>query len=243
VAVWRAKDVPGKEPKDWKVSQYSTIGAAEPFVHQLISEMPRIVDFGKIIEPQRAKVKEAIGIVALEGLMPASNALRKIRSAPADLPEMDRRQLFDDFGRTLWVAYKGLLPLAVEQIGFDIGFLFQNDGNFRKGIDQFQAAHPEPEVPNAFGEYLRQQREGWQNRFSAWRNECLEHPGLGGCDKFAVLYNTSQAELLFEAAWNAIVVILAALLQAKMWPGWRLVEIPEAERKSAVPDRFVFERI
>ena len=175
--------------------------------------------------------------------MPASNALRKIRSAPAEMPEMDRRQLFDDFGRVLWVAYKVLLPLAVKQIGFDIGFLFKNDGNFRKDIDQFQLAHPEPEVPKAFGEYLRQQREAWQNRFSAWRNECLEHPDLGGCDNFADLYNAAQAELFFEAAWNAIVVILAALLQAKMWPGWRLVEILEAERKCAVHDRFGFERI
>jgi len=241
--VWRVKDEPGKEPKDWKVTHYSTIGTAEPFVHQLINEMPRIVDFGQIMEPQHAAVKEAIGIVAIEGLMPALNSLQKIRSAQADLPEMDRRQLFDEFGRTLWVAYKGLFPLAVERIGFNIGFLFQNDGNFRKCLDQFQAAHPEPQVPRVFGDYLRQQREGWQNTFSSWRNDCLEHPGLAGCEGFASMYNPAQAEALFEAAWNTIVVTLAVLLQAKMWPGWRLVEIPVATRNSVVPDRFRFERI
>ncbi len=105
--------------------------------------------------------------------MSSFNALRKIRAAPPGLLEMDRRQLFDDFGRTLWVAYKqALLPAAVEAVGFDIGFPFLRMMRIsKKASPCSEQPTPEPAVPWSFGQFLEQQRERWQNRFSAWRNK------------------------------------------------------------------------
>jgi hypothetical protein len=49
-------------------------------------------------EPDRNALKEAIWAISINGLMPAFEDLKKVReSAGRQLPELDRKQLYEDF--------------------------------------------------------------------------------------------------------------------------------------------------
>jgi hypothetical protein len=122
------------EPQQWKVTHFANVGASEEFIQQVMMEMPLLVDAGTIYEPQRQKVKDAIGAISIDGLIPAFTRLKQIRtSLQQELPELDRRQLYEDFTIAVWRAYKDRMPEALKLMGFNMGFLFQNDQNFEKG--------------------------------------------------------------------------------------------------------------
>jgi hypothetical protein len=79
----------------------------------------------------------------MEGLMPAIEHLKKIRSSiRQEIPVLNRMQLYEDFSRVLWHAYKDLMPRATILLGFDLGFLFQNEANFEKWVIEFNGNHP-----------------------------------------------------------------------------------------------------
>ena len=66
---------------------------------------------------ERDKLKEAILIVSMEGLMPAFEHLKKIRaSVGLEMPELTRRQLFEDFEGRLLHAYKDLMQKAAKRM-------------------------------------------------------------------------------------------------------------------------------
>ena len=95
LTVWSIEDTEGKEPSSWKFSRFANIGAGEPFVHQIMQELPQLVEAGSITEASlRTRVKEAILLIGVEGLMPALNSLNKIRSLPEEFTEMDRSAVF-----------------------------------------------------------------------------------------------------------------------------------------------------
>lgn len=84
----------------------------------------------KSYEPQRQKVKDAIGAISVDGLIPAITRLKQIKTSPQqELPELDRRQLYEDSTIAVWRAYKDRMPEALKLMGFNMGFLFQNDQN------------------------------------------------------------------------------------------------------------------
>jgi hypothetical protein len=94
------------EPASWKIKHFANISGSEEFVAQLMMEAPELVDAGTISEPDRQKLKEAIAIICIDGLMPAFEHLRSIRASSAQkLPELNRKQLFESFTIVLWRAY------------------------------------------------------------------------------------------------------------------------------------------
>src|SRR6202035_5455441 len=119
-------------------------------------EIPRLLDASMILAPQRAQAKIAISTLALEGFMPAFEHLRKIRTlAVVQIPEMNRRQLYEDFMRTLWHAYKDLLQIVTREMGFNIGFLFERQSRFEERLKEFMDDNPT--VARAFSDYLLEQ--------------------------------------------------------------------------------------
>ncbi|MGP8173056.1 MAG: hypothetical protein ACLP7O_00755 [Terracidiphilus sp.] len=247
MALWSVEGGQKGEPNTWKVSLDANIGASEPFVHQILQELPQLVEAGSITDDLlRRRIKESIWIIGVEGLMPALNTLRKIRCLPdPNLPEMERRQLYDELGHTLWRTYKELMQDAVMAMGFEdsakpgkssIDFLFDTSAKFKKGVGPFHALYPR--VRSNFGDYLRDQRKHWQNDLSNWRNNFLDHPKGKGWKDFRHMYDVQKAEMLFDCTWKAIATILARLIESKLWPGWVLQEIPEAERNPNCPNRF-----
>ena len=228
----------GGPPSGWKIQLFANISGSEPFVVQVAIQMTELVDASMIPEAKRDELREAILAITFDGLMPAFEHLKQIRaSARENVPELNRRQNYEDFTISLWRAYKDLMPRAVKLMGFDIGFLFQNDTIFEKGLTAFVSARPKDLTP--FRPYLRAQRDKWQNELARFRN-FLEHKSDANPSAFKSRYEPSHAEELFDAAWQAIAEVLAALISMHFPPGVTLVEIPPEQRNAALPRRFGF---
>lgn len=87
---------------------------------------------------------------------------------------------------------------------------------------------------------FRDDRRSWQQKLALFRNEHLEHKQELRPEFVASFYTLAGAELAFESVWEAIEDITVQLLIPHLAPGVVLVEIPEAERDPAVPQRFAF---
>ncbi len=227
----------GKPPNEWNVVTFAKIGTTEEFVQQLL-EIVALVDGTMIFDPAREKLKTAIMTVSMEGLMPAFEHLKRIRaSITQQMPVLNRKQLYEDFTRVLWHGYKDLMPRAATLIGVDIGFLFQNDVSFEKGLVAFRQAHAS--IPIEFGENLRTVRTNWQADLADFRNHYLEHRNEES-DQYKDFYRPEFAEQLFDTVWRTIVDILAMFLTMNLPQGVGLVEIPVGERTGQPPRRFRF---
>jgi len=230
--------VTGKLPFQWKVMHFADIGASEEFVQQLMLEMADLIGGTMIPEPRRAEVKHAIMMISVEGLMPAFEHLKRIRASVTEqMPVLNRKLLYEDFARVLWHGYKDLMQRASLLMGASVGFLFQNDENFEKGLAEFREAHPA--VLPWFGDHLRTQRRNWQNELADFRNHFLEHRQEEP-EKYKVFYQPGSAEALFDSVWRTTADILVTLLAMLLPPGVGLVEIPVAERTGQTPRRFCF---
>jgi hypothetical protein len=122
-------------------------------------------------------------------------------------------------------------------MGFDIGFLFERQPRFKKGLKEFMNANPV--VVKAFADYLLEQRAQWQNKLARARNDYLEHRKVEWEDVRS-LYCIGQAEEFFESAWTVASDILVCLIHSKFPPHCGIEEIPVADRDPAHPDRFRF---
>jgi len=226
----------GKPPNQWKVMHFADIGTSEEFVQQLMLEMSDLIGGTMIPEPKREEVKHAIMTISMEGLMPAFEHLKRIRASITEqMPVLNRKQLYEDFTRVLWHGYKDLMQRAATLMGANIGFLFQNDANFQKGLTEFKEAHPS--VVPEFGDHLRTQRTNWQNELGDFRNHFLEHRQEEP-EKYKIFYQPDSAEALFDSVWRTTADILVMLLAMHLPPGVGLEEIPVAERTAQNPRRF-----
>ena len=233
--VWSVKAEDGKEPNEWKSVHFANIGTSEEFIEVLTGEILELVD-GSQIFLERDAVKGAIMTVVMEGLMPAFEHLKKIRlSITNPMPEMNRRQLYEDFSRTLWHAYKDLFPKAVQLLGFKIGFMFQDDEKFEKGLSKLTTEHPSLilDVP----ELLRRQRANWQAALQFFRNDFLEHRKVEAAE-VADFYKPGTAEILFDHAWRTMAELFPAFIEAHFPPNWSIMQIPVEQRNPAHPRRW-----
>jgi hypothetical protein len=226
------------EPSSWKVEHYANVGTSELFVFRFAIEIPQILEASLIMGKERDEAKEAITTFLLEGLTPAFEHLRTIRKhASEPPPELNRRQAYEDFIRTLWHAYKDLLKIAVRRLGFDIGFLFQNDQNFEKGLQSFLKDHPE--VNPELGDYLKHERSQWQNELGRLRNDYLEHRKLDW-EHVKSAYRVDIAERLFQSVWTTSEDIFVCLVHSRFPDHSGIVEIPESKRDHNYPLRYQF---
>ena len=237
MSVYRVQPKPGEEPHKWKVEKFAEIGGDETFVRH-VTELATILDATLIFDKQREDVKSAIMTILTDGLMPAFSELEKIRASDGKaLPLMDRRELYHDFCRKLWKAYKDLTQRAAEEAGFKIGFVFQSDKDFAKGLKEFQLRYPD--VRAELGKFLEETRNAWPNELAKFRNTFLEHQDTEA-KEFAKFYQPRHVEPLFAAAWNTIVEILAALLESRLPHGTKLA-LPDPKTHPQWPNRFVFD--
>lgn len=237
MAVYRVEPKPGEEPYKWKVEKFAEIGWDETFVRH-ITELCTVLNATLIEGKQREEVNNAIMTILMDGLLPAFGELRKIRAFDGkQLPIMDRREFYHDFCRKLWKAYKDLTQRAATEMGFDIGFLFQEDKGFAKGLKKFQANYPN--VRPELGRSLEEARRRWQNELRQFRNTFLEHQDADP-KHFAKFYQLGYIESLFKEVWNTIVDLLAVLLESRLPHGTKLA-LPDLNKNPKWPNRFVFD--
>jgi hypothetical protein len=229
---------PKGEPNTWKLKHFANISGSEEFVLQFMVELPRLVEASTIYGADREKLIFAICAIAVEGLMPAFEDLKKIRSSRnQQVPELNRRQFYEDFTIKVWRSYKDLMQRAAKMMEPEIGFIFQNDVNFEKGLAEW--ANKRPKMAEGVGPYLRRRRTEWQNDLSDFRNY-LEHKGEQDPKRFAHHYEIGNAEKLFEAVWRTAADILPMLISPHLPPSTLLVEIPPDQRNPVMKQRFNF---
>jgi hypothetical protein len=193
-----------------------------------------LIDASTIYGQKRGELKETVLAISIEGLMPAFEHLKRIKASPNEaLPELNRRQLYEDFSRVLWHAYKDLMQKATTIMEPDFGFLFKKDRDFEAGLTAWVGERPTmaPAAP-----YLRALRATWQNALGDFRNNYLEHRGDQDWTEFASRYDPAHAAQLFDSVWRAIADILAMLVSLHLPSGTSLVEIrSSAERRETAP--------
>jgi len=237
MSVYRIEPKPGEEPNKWKVEKFAEVSGDEKFVRHM-TELTTILDATLIVGQQREDVKSAIMTILMDGLIPAFAELEKIRASDGKaLPLMDRRELYHDFCRKSWKAYKDLAQRAASVAGFEIGFLFTSDKDFEKGLKEFQVKHPD--VRTELGKSLRETRDRWQNELAKFRNTFLEHQDSDP-KQFEKFYQLGYVESLFEKVWNRIVDLLAVLLESRLPHGTKLA-LPDLNQNPQWPNRFVFD--
>lgn len=231
----------GGEPNTWKITHFANISSSEEFVEQLVVEMPELVDMTAIYGEERDKLKEAILIVSFEGLMPAFEHLKDIRASVGQtMPELNRRQLFENFEGRLWHAYKDLMQKAAKLMEPEIGFLFQRqDAQFEAGLSDWEKKRPK--LAQAVAPHLRKQRVDWQEDLREFRNY-LEHKDDRDPKVFAARYDPVHSEKLFDTVWRTIADILAMLIGEHLSAGFKLAEISPERRDPVRPRRFRFFR-
>jgi hypothetical protein len=222
---------------DFRVERYAAFGIGEPWVARVMLGLSAIVDATAFA--QRDEIKLAIAS-AYEGLVEAFNDLREIRriSTTLDISATERQGKYSAFYVHLWRAYKDRFGNNVPRaLGYDLGFLWQTEDKFESAAARFVDAHPQ--LADLI-EMLRDDRCSWQQKLAIFRNEHLEHKRALKPEFVASFYTLAGAELAFENVWEAIEDISVQLLIPHLAPGAFLVEIPEAERDPAMPQRFRF---
>ena len=224
------------EPSDWKIKHFADISGSEEFLQQLFIEIPELVDMTAIYGEDREKLKEAILVVSVEGLMPAFEHLKSIRASVVhEMPELNRMQLFENFEGRLWHAYKDLMQKAAKRMEPEIGFLFCRHKEFEKGLLLWEKR--QPVLAPAVAPYFRRQRADWQNALADFRNY-HEHKDDRDPRIFASRYDPAHAEKLFDSVWRAIADILAMLVGQHLSAGFKIAEIPPEDRDPVRPRRF-----
>lgn len=148
------------------------------------------------------------------------------------LPTFDQQAEYVAFYNSIWWAYKDRFQLFMKELGFSIGFIFQDDKNFVKGAEKFNQDHPD--TPD-FVEVAKTDRTLWQNQLALHRNAL--HSGDRRNEKHN-LDNPKDARTMFDNVWQAIEENFAYLGEKVMNKGWTLVEVPEEQRDKTIPVRF-----
>lgn len=229
--------------ENWKLELLSDIGTSNPFVARISLGLFDILDVTNFKE--RKKINDAIFEILLEGLMPAFISLRELRKLETQrakgesVPIITINKSYYNLYNHLWVAYKDRMQRVVKLLGFDVGFLFQKENQFKQGCENFLKQHPN--FNQAFTKMLADERKSWQNILSIIRNHYLEHKILD-IKQVERFFTIENAKLLFYNCWQAIEEILVILLRTGMPldKGIDIAEIPEKERDPDCPKRFRF---
>jgi len=222
--------------ENWKLDLLSDVGTSEPFVARIGLGLFDILDVTNFKE--RKKINDTIFEILLEGLIPAFISLRELRKGES-VPIITINKNYYNLYNHLWVAYKDRMQRVVKLLGFDVGFLFQKESQFKQGCENFLKQHPN--VNQAFTKMLADQRKSWQNILSIIRNHYLEHKILD-IKQVERFFTIENAEVLFCNCWQAIEMILVILLRTGMPldKGIDIADIPEKERDPSCPKRFRF---
>ncbi len=180
----------------------------------------------------------------IQGQWASTGSMQSARELNAQVRMSSGRVLsvggVDNSGNVSRTAGNDLMPRATILMGFNIGFLFQNDTAFEKGVVEFNKQHPS--LIMDLGDHLRLQRSNWQNGLSKFRNHFLEHRKEEQT-KFAKYYQPGQAEVLFDSVWRTMADIFPVFIESHFPSSFSIEEIPVNDRVPIMRRRFRFVRL
>ena len=217
----------------------------EPFISRLMFFHTHVLqNIGmKDNEVDWENTRKGLWAVLFEGLVPAFNTLETLRKTWDDpkVPEIDKEQMAWSVFGSLTIAFKDRFQITVSRMGYNIGFLFQKDDEFKKGGDVFKAEHPD--VPPEFIGYLQRVRSsGWWRVLNAVRNRLIEHQSKKTEQELEDLQGFVSLEVvekLFEVCWQTIEEILLVLVLDRIDPNYamELLEAQEYEENKNCSER------
>jgi hypothetical protein len=219
-----------------KVEKVANVGTNEPFLARIVMGLPEILDVADFEE--KDKIKESIMEIFINGLLPAFSHLQELRSIESGKKEklvIDLNKAYFGFYDRIRAVYKDKMQRTAKFMGFEIGFMFQSDKVFEKGILGFKKAYPN--VHADVIDAMRKNRIGWQNAVARFRNDYAEHQTIFEKD-VEELRSLKSAEICFNNCWTAIERILGELICSKLYRWAGIEEIPESERDQSMPKRF-----
>lgn len=227
---------------EFKVKLFSDIGMEVTFMSRLMHFQGYIID-GLFGLKNRDEVKNSIMHVIFYGLEPAYRNLREAKKKWEDesIPEREKIQHIEGVYSYLVIAFKVRFQETAKLMGYDIGFLFQNENNFDKGLSLFSEKHPN--FHSAFIESLKSERKSWLNITIEVRNILINH-GAGKDPKkikdLECALTLESAEIIFENCWRCIEDILAIFADDILDPrlGIQILNLKEYTEDKNVSERF-----
>jgi hypothetical protein len=223
---------------DYVVEHYADFGSGEPWVARTILQSGTLVNAVPAFGETRQEFHNEMGEV-FETLGMAFNSLREIRRAVGDgAPALDLAEAYARLYGFLWTAYKDRFQKALRALGYDFGFVWQDDRRFEAGASALLAKRPEF---RELVDLVRRYRDDFQNALAYYRNEYLVHREMDADPRMlASFHNLDAAEDTFDRVWRAVEAIIAGVVVVELPPQFTLVEIPEEERDPDRPERFGF---
>lgn len=227
----KGKMYKGNLPPGFTLKLASNFGTEEPFVSRVWIQTKEILKF--IDLPNNDEIDFRCDRI-IEQLEIACIHLRRIEDQRnfLRLPTFDQQAEYVAFYNSVWWAYKDRFQLFIKELGYDIGFIFQDDKKFEKGAVKFVKEHPNAAE---FVDVARTDRKLWQNMLATHRNAL--HSGDRRNEKHDP-DNPADARMIFNNVWQAIEEGFAYLGEKVMDDAWTLIEVPEDQRDEDVPVRF-----
>ncbi len=169
--------------------------------------------------------RDAFYSFLIDGLTPAFMYLRRAAElvVTPDAPSLTIRSEFDSFYSKLWTAYRERFFNLARVMGYNIGFLFaEKKVLFEQRGKKFFETH---KLPIDELDWLRANRNDWQNKLSSIRNKVIEHPTIP-LQQAQILYTVPVAELYFERCWDVVEVFTALLMSLSLPADLEMVELP-----------------
>lgn len=216
----------------FEAKKYANVGTKEPVTAAFLG-LQDLLNATDLDLARQTEIKNILMEIYMDCLIPAFISLRKIHKPDADAGMADDYKNYDDLYRYLVRALKDRAQAAAKAIGYDIGFLFQQDAAFEKGCQEFGQKYPE--LPT-FGDWLRNVRVSTE-KLAAIRNNFLEHQNYPR-GEFMDYYKPDIAQIFFDSAWQEAEAMLAFFISKRFRPGVKLRIIPENERNPDLPKKF-----
>lgn len=192
------------------------------------------VEMAKFKAKQEAATGLAMAIA--EELGSAFIDLRRLREANGNLPtELETAKAYRDLYGHLWVSYKSRFQDLMKLLGYDIGFIFQDDKKFDQAVGEFQTNHSDIN-PELFGR-IREDKESWQKALYTYRNDG-EHNAKEPTFNGHPMHDLRNAEVIFSNVWHAIEDIFIHCMQEEFGQQLTIFEIPKEDRKTEIPKKY-----
>jgi len=224
------------DPLNHKIEKISNFGTSEPWVARMTFSLIGLVENLPYSKTQIDEIKKWLFEISKE-LNAAFEALLEVEKLEKqkDSALYSKNAQYQNLYSALWRAYKDRFQKTCEQIGYDIGFLFEDDGKFERKSLEFIKNNPE--IPDRFRKMLKIDRRVWQNGLSDFRNLYIEHKKIGdGIEK--IFYRPDSARNIFDNVWQTIEESIAIVIDGKLAEPLAVAEIPEKDRNPDCPVRF-----
>lgn len=226
------------------VTQMADFGTAEPFVARIPIGLCELID-GEILEKDvKNKAKQYV-YETFEELSQAYISLREIyefAEGKKHVLLVNQKKAYQDLYGYCWKSYKDRMPKILEELGINIGFLFQKEEKFNNGAEEFKKKYSV--IGDEFVRMVKADRETWQNTVSKVRNDFIEHKkdDEDSTKPMDYYFNPETAQVVFDNCWQAIEDIVVLCLTTSMVPGIKIGLIPEKEIDAKCPKKFCFYR-